>query len=129
MAAEPRFLLDTNIVIFVLDAARPALRARIESLAVGSLVTSTVVLAEVLRGIPGDDHRTLARLQQLLMLAPALPFDDRAARTYARLPFARGRFDRLIAAHALSMALCVVTANLRDFADISDLRVEDWTQP
>jgi len=129
MAAEPRFLLDTNIVIYVLDAARPALRARIESVAVGALVTSTIVLAEVLRGIPDDDHRTLARLQQLLVLAPVLSFDDRAARAYARLPFARGRFDRLIAAHALSMGLCVVTANPRDFADVPGLRVEDWTQP
>lgn len=128
MVAEPRFLLDTNIVIYVLDATRPALRARIEAVAVGALVTSTIVLAEVLRGIRADDKRTVARLQQLLQLAPALPFDDKAAATYARLPFTRGRFDRLIAAHALAMGLCVVTANPRDFADVPGLHVEDWTQ-
>jgi tRNA(fMet)-specific endonuclease VapC len=128
MAAEPRFLLDTNIFIYILDAALPDLRARIEAHAIGALVTSTIVLAELVRGIPRDDDRTLARLQQLLALAPALPFDDHAARTYARLPFARGRFDRLIAAHALSLDLAIVTANPRDFADIPGLRVEDWTQ-
>ena len=128
MVVEPRYLLDTNICIYILDAARPALRARLEAAEIGSLVTSTIVLAEVVRGIAHDDRRTLAKLQALLQLATVRPFDERAALAYAQLPFARGRFDRLIAAHALSLGLVIVTANPRDFTDIADLRVEDWTQ-
>lgn len=129
MAAEPRFLLDTNICIYILDAVRPALRARVEAADIGALVTSTIVVAEVLRGIAVDDEHTLTKLHALLAQAPAMPFDVAAAQAYARLPFARGRFDRLIAAHALSLGLVVVTANPRDFSDIAGLAVEDWTQP
>jgi tRNA(fMet)-specific endonuclease VapC len=129
MAVEPRFLLDTNICIYILDAARLALRARIEAAEVGSLVTSTIVLAEVLRGIAVDDDHTMTKLKALLMLAPPLPFDASAAQAYARLPFARGRFDRLIAAHALSLGLVIVTANPRDFVDVEGLAVQDWTLP
>lgn len=129
MAAEPRYLLDTNICIYILDAAKPGLRVRLEAADTGSLATSTVVLAEVLRGIAVEDHRTMRQLRALLELAPALPFDERAAFAYAGMPFARGRFDRLIAAHALSLDLTIVTANPRDFIDLDGLRVEDWTQP
>ena len=59
---------------------------------------------------------------------PVLPFDRAAAHVYARLPFSRHRFDRLIAAHALALDLTLVTANARDFRDMPDLRVEDWTR-
>ena len=59
---------------------------------------------------------------------PVMPFDDVAARVYAMIPFKRGSFDRLVAAHALSLDLILVTNNERDFADISGLRIENWTR-
>ncbi|MEO9129659.1 MAG: PIN domain-containing protein, partial [Sphingomonas sp.] len=58
---------------------------------------------------------------------PILDFDEAAARAYATLPFRRGRFDRLLAAHALSLGAVLVTNNERDFADIPGLVVENWT--
>lgn len=58
---------------------------------------------------------------------PVLDFDQAAGRAYARLPFKRGRFDRLIGAHALSRGLILVTNNEQDFADIPGLKVENWT--
>ncbi len=129
MAAEPRYLLDTNICIFILDATLPGLRRRLEQVDEGELATSTIVLAELLRGTDLDSEREMLRLASLLTIVPALPFDEAAAQAYAKLPFRRGRFDRLIAAHALSRGLTVVTANVRDFADVPGLAVEDWTQP
>lgn len=128
MASDARYLLDTNICIYILDARLPILRRRVEQQPVGSLVTSTIVLAEILRGIDLADHFTMARLHGLLDIVPALPFDAAAAETYARLPFRRGRSDRLIAAHALSRGLTVVTANAPDFTDVPGLAVEDWMQ-
>lgn len=128
MAAEPRYLLDTNICIFILDAVSPLLRSRLEQVEAGGLATSTIVLAELLRGADLNAPEARARLDALLTVVPALPFDDDAARAYARLPFRRARFDRLIAAHALSRGLTVITANVRDFADVPGLAVEDWTQ-
>ena len=59
---------------------------------------------------------------------PVVPFDQAAAQIYARLPFRRHRFDRLIAAHALALDVTLVTANERDFRDIAALRVENWTK-
>ncbi|PMZ78725.1 VapC toxin family PIN domain ribonuclease, partial [Pseudomonas sp. FW306-2-11AD] len=50
-----------------------------------------------------------------------------AAREYARLPFKRARFDRLLAAHALSLGATIVTNNEADFADVPGLRVENWS--
>ena len=58
---------------------------------------------------------------------PVLAFDQAAGRAYAGLPFKRGRFDRLIGAHALSRGLTLVTNNERDFADIPGLKIENWT--
>jgi len=59
---------------------------------------------------------------------PLVPFDEPAARLYATLPFSRGRFDRLLAAHALSLGATIVTNNGADFADVPGLVIEDWTQ-
>ena len=56
-----------------------------------------------------------------------LDFDFKAAVAYAAIPFKRASYDRLIAAHALSHGLTVVTANVADFADVPGLLVEDWT--
>lgn len=128
MASELRYLLDTNICIYILDAARPSLRVKLEQQPLGSLATSTIVLAEILRGTDLADRNALSRLNALLNIVPALPFDAAAAEAYARLPFRRGRFDRLIAAHALSLGLTVITANLADFADVPGLMAEDWMQ-
>jgi tRNA(fMet)-specific endonuclease VapC len=58
-----------------------------------------------------------------------LPFDEAAAREYARLPFKRARFDRLLAAHALSIGATIITNNEADFADVPDLKIENWTLP
>jgi len=58
---------------------------------------------------------------------PVLDFDLAAARAYATLSFRRASFDRLIAAHALSRGLIVVTDNERHFADVPGLIVENWT--
>lgn len=127
MTAEPRYLLDTNICIFILDATLPKLRQRLELVDEGALVTSTIVLAELLRGTDLGNEREMQRLQSLLTVVPALSFDAAAAQTYARMPFRHGRFDRLIAAHALSRRLTVVTANVQDFSDVQGLQVENWT--
>ena len=66
-------------------------------------------------------------LRQFFSRIPILPFDRQAAIAYAQLPFRRGSFDRLIAAHALAGGLTLVTNNERDFAGVADLKLENWT--
>lgn len=127
MPIDPRFLLDTNICIYLLEGrGGEIVRRRIEAAVRGALVTSTIVQAEVMIG--ADRRDMLSTADALFTIIPPLPFDQFAARTYASLPFRRGNLDRLIAAHAISLDLTLVTNNERDFADIPGLRVENWTR-
>jgi tRNA(fMet)-specific endonuclease VapC len=115
--ADPAFLLDTNILVYLLaDLSRP-LRARVEQCEPGALVTSTLCVAEAAFGSRGD-----------VRVGPALPFDLAAANRFPGIPFHRGRLDRFIAAHALSLGLVLVTNNERDFADVPGLDIENWTK-
>ncbi len=126
---EPRYLLDTNICIYLFGATSLPLRSRLSDCAQGELAISAIVLAELVVGIERHDREAVEKLGTLLAIAQVLAFDEAAARAYGSLPFKRAKFDRLIASHALSRDLTLVTANPRDFADIADLRVEDWTRP
>lgn len=124
--AEPRFLLDANICIYILDTSVSEAVRRLEQCEVGEAVTSSIVYAEVMLGaVHGGGHD---RARRFFGLLPVLPFDQAAADTYARLPFERQSFDRLIAAQAISLGLTVVTSNLKDFAGVPGLKVEDWAR-
>lgn len=123
-----KYLLDSNIVIKLATGNGDALRARLAECDEGDLVTSAVVLAEVAHGSLNAKPPAAEDLYAFLEEVPVLPFDDRAALAYAGLPFRRASYDRLIAAHALSLGLTVVTENIRHFADLPGLSVEDWTQ-
>jgi len=119
-------MLDSNILIYVLGSIFPDLRRRIEATDVGAIVTSSIAYAEVMLGArTGGVEEEAERVFSVLTV---LPFDQAAARAYAGLPFKRGQYDRLIAAHALSLGLTLITNNEGDFADVPGLRIENWTQ-
>lgn len=125
LVADPLFLLDSNICIYLLKGASDVVRHRVESRAPGELVTSAVAFAEVMIGVRSLEAAT--RAEAFFDLVAVLPFDKRAADIYTRLPFKRAAFDRPIAAHALSLDLTLVTNNESDFADVPGLKVENWT--
>jgi tRNA(fMet)-specific endonuclease VapC len=120
------YLLDTNIVIALTELADPRVVSRAQACDAGDMVTSSVVLAEVALGVARTDVAALDQLTAFREEVPVLDFDALAALAYATLPFKRASFDRLIAAHALSLGVTVVTANPRDFADVPGLMVENW---
>lgn len=68
----------------------------------------------------------LSILNAFLEDIPILPFGEAAGQAYSEIPFVRASYDRLIAAHALSLGLTVVTANLTHFSDVNGLSVEKW---
>ena len=122
-----KYLLDSNIIIRMTMASGDRLRARIAECDEGDLVTSAIALAEVAYGSGQEKPPPLEQLQAFLEEVPVLAFDLPAALAYAELPFQRASYDRLIAAHALSQQLVVVTDNVAHFADVSGLAVENWT--
>jgi tRNA(fMet)-specific endonuclease VapC len=129
-----RYLLDTNLCIRVLRDRPAAARDRFNAEADG-LCISTVVLTELLHGAaksarPDHHRRSVERFAARLEV---LPFDADAAGHAAdiRAELERrgspiGAYDILIAGHARSRGLTVVTGNLAEFGRVDGLRCEDW---
>ena len=122
-----RYLLDANCAVYALDGGNEPLRQRIVGYAPGEVALSVISYAEVAYGTYVGKPPVPEVLEAFIKAIPLLPFDEAAAREYARLPFKRARFDRLLAAHALSLRAVVVTNNELDFADVPGLVVENWT--
>ncbi len=122
-----KYLLDSNILIALGLDANQSVIARAAECDAGDMVTSAIVFAEVVHGSERGKPPPLDQLAIMIEEIPALPFDEVAARAYASIPFQRASYDRLIAAHALSLGLTVVTDNEADFADVPGLKVENWT--
>lgn len=120
--------LDSNIVIAAALAGGEPVRRRLTDAEKGDVVTSAVAFAEVVPASVRGKPPVIAALAAFVEEVAVLPFDDRAARAYATLPFERFSYDRLIAAHALSLGLTLVTDNDRDRdrGDVPGLRVEHW---
>ena len=127
------FLLDTNACLDFALARSDRLRARVREQNGRGMAISAITLGELRFGArrPDADPEDERRLDRLIAVLPAHPFDVRAANMYGRLggiiTVRRITFDRLIAAHALALDLTLVTNNERDFSDVPGLRVENWT--
>jgi tRNA(fMet)-specific endonuclease VapC len=124
-----KYLFDSNIIILTVMAMNEALQQRLADCDEGDIATSAIAYAEVAYGSAAGKPPKVDQLREFVEEVPVLSFDLKAAQAYAALPFKRASFDRLIAAHALSHGLTVVTDNEADFADIPDLQVENWTKP
>lgn len=122
-----RYLIDANCAVYAMDGGYPVLRERMEACEIGEIAISVISFAEVAYGTYVGKPPSGALLEAFVSVVPLVPFDEAAAREYAKLPFKRARFDRLLAAHALSIGAKVVTNNEADFADVPGLKVENWT--
>ena len=131
------FLLDTNVCIDYLTGQYPTVVARIQNSSPEDLYLSVVVVAELRYGADHSARRRTnhSRINVLIEEVEPLDFDLRAAATYGRVrsqleaggtPI--GPNDMLIAAHALSRGLTVVTDNTEEFGRVKGLKVENWRQ-
>jgi tRNA(fMet)-specific endonuclease VapC len=122
-----KYLLDSNIIIALVMNMNEGVVRRAADCFEGDMVTSAIAYAEVAHGAVRGKPPAFDRLQAFVEEVPVLSFDYKAARAYAELPFRRASYDRLIAAHALSHGLILVTHNEKHFDDVPGLTVEDWT--
>lgn len=130
----PRFLLDTDTCIYIINRKPPGVFAHFEGLAAGEIGVSSITAAELRFGAAkSGSARNAQALEKFLAPLEVLPFDDAATREYASLrahlersgnPI--GALDTLIAAHALALNAVLVTNNQREFARTPRLRLENW---
>lgn len=130
----PKYMLDTNICIYLMKVQPPQVRARFAECFVGDVVISAITLAELEYGVACSGRartRNQTALDSLLVDIPVAPFEGRAARAYGPLRAAsrernRDALVKLIASHALSLGVTLVTNNEADFRDFDGLSVENW---
>jgi tRNA(fMet)-specific endonuclease VapC len=129
-----RYLLDTNLCIRVLRDRPRAVRDRF-NLEADGLCISTIVLSELLHGAAKSDRPEHNRreVERFAARLDVLAFDEAAAAhaadiraTLERQGLPIGGYDLLIAGHARSRGLTVITGNLAEFGRIDGLRCEDW---
>lgn len=131
---KPRYMLDTNICIYLMKNQPPQVRARFADCFVGDVVISAITLAELAFGVASSGEaraNNQVQLESLLEDILVAPFDTAAARTYGPLRAAyRARnkeaLDKLIASHAISLGVTLVTNNEADFRGFPGLAVENW---
>lgn len=130
-----RYLLDTNICIYITKARPPSVLARFRALAPGDVGMSAITWGELCHGAAKSLQRevvlaTLARLRELI---PVLPVDEAAGGHYGEILAGLQREGRVIgvndlwiAAQARAQGLVLVSNNTREFERVPGLALENW---
>ena len=133
----PRFLVDTNILVYLQTKRSPAVEHHVLTLNPGDAAMSVITFGELFYGLSKSarPHETLERLRTLTHTVPVLPLPEHAAEAYGRIRSkleARGKMignnDLWIAAHAKAASLILVTNNEREFRRIDGLTIENWAR-
>lgn len=130
----PKYMLDTNICIYLMKQQPPEVAARFAQCYVGEVVISAITLAELEFGIACScDSKPQNRqaLDRLLEDIPVAAFDAKSAAAYGPIRLAtkdkkRDALDKLIAVHAVALGVVLVTNNEGDFVSYPELKTENW---
>ncbi|MEX3968701.1 type II toxin-antitoxin system VapC family toxin [Paraburkholderia sp. EG286B] len=129
----PRFMLDTNMCIYLMKNQPEQVAQRFAQCYVGDVVMSAVTYAELEYGVSvcANKARERRNLAALIDDIPVAPFDVAAAQAYGPVREAtrdrkKDALDKLIAAHAISLDVVLVTNNERDFAAYPGIKLENW---
>lgn len=129
-----RYLLDTNIVSDLVRSPQGVVAARLARTGESRVCTSVVVACELRFGAAKKGSARLSeQLEQVLAVLPVLPLEEDASRRYGDIRQALeksgtpiGPHDLLIAAHAMSLELTLVTDNTREFERVKGLKLQNW---
>jgi len=128
-------MLDTNICIYLIKEQPASVLDRFAAHPVGDIGMSVVTLAELEYGISksGRPARNRAALEDFVSPLEVASFDRPATVAYGRLRTVLekkgqpiGSMDLLIAAHAISLDVRLITHNVKEFGRVPGLRMEDW---
>jgi tRNA(fMet)-specific endonuclease VapC len=134
---EPRYLLDTNICIYIRQKRPEEVLRRFRKLRPGEAALSVLTYGELLYGAAKSEQRVRAieQLHELVRVLPALSLPEAAAEAYGTIRAELelngemiGNNDLWIAAHALAAGLILVTNNEKEFRRLRRLKVQNWTE-
>lgn len=130
-----RYLLDTDICIYIRSNRPAKILTRFEKLSTGEAAISVVTYGELAYGAAKSvqPERAALGLERVIAQLPVLPLPVEAGRTYGLIRAALapkgwliGPNDLWIAAHALAQGLVLVTNNEREFRRVKELKIENW---
>jgi tRNA(fMet)-specific endonuclease VapC len=130
-----RFMLDTNICIYLIKRKPPQVLSRLKEFNIGEVTVSSIAVSELEYGVAKSSKPDRNRDALDAFLAPLeiLSFDGEAAYHYGQIrAFLEkegkliGAMDMLIGAHAVSASMTLVTNNMKEFSRIPELRSENW---
>lgn len=132
-----RFMLDTDTCIDFIRRRNEQVLARLKRRRPEDVCISAVTLSELEYGAAKSAGPARNRLALMEFMAPieVMPYDGAVAASYGRVraelesmgtPI--GPLDTMIAAHALSLELTVVTGNEREFCRVRGLKVQNWAK-
>ena len=131
-----RYMLDTDISSYIIKRSHPAVLAKLGAVSLSSSCISVMTKAELLYGVEISPRRNedQGALEDYLRAVSVLDLPEAAATHYAQIRAALkrggnmiGPNDLLIAAHARSIGLTLVTNNSREFSRVDGLLLENWT--
>jgi len=134
---NPRFLLDTNICLYIRRRRPPEILQRFLRLKVGEAAISVITYGELIYGAEKSEQREAAmrQLEELASLLRVLPLPADAGRSYGILRAELeangcviGNNDLWIAAHARAANFILVTNNEREFQRVSGLEIQNWAK-
>lgn len=132
-----KYMLDTNICIYTIKHKPPEVIKAFLCHEPDDMCISSITYGELMHGVEKSQavERNRAAITLFLSAISILPFDSDAAEKYGevRADLERkgtpiGPMDMLIAGHARSRGLILVTNNTREFFRVNELEVEDWTK-
>lgn len=131
-----KYMLDTNICIYIIKKHPENVLNKFKTLDIGDVCISSITLAELIYGAYKSHHqqKNKTALEGFAALLEIAPFNGDTVSHYGEIraylekkgtPI--GSLDTMIAAHALSLNLTLVTNNIKEFSRVPRLKIEDWT--
>ena len=131
------YLLDTNICIYIIKKKPAEVFEKFKNMALGDVGISSITLAELQYGIAksSSPEQNREALEKFLTPIEILDFGYEATVEYGKIRaeleqkgIPIGPLDMLIASHAKSLDVVLVTNNMREFKRVADLKIENWTK-
>ncbi len=130
-----KYMIDTNIGIYIMNQRPIEVIYKFKQFDIGEIGVSTITVSELQYGAAKSKNREVnkQRVDEFLLPFEIMPYDELAADSYGNIRCQLekrgekiGPLDLLIAAHAVSRDLILITNNEKEFKRVENLQLENW---